>query len=58
MAKVMPRLAWMLTNRVWPSGLNVAPANSSLNAAGARCWDQPVQRDVPQLALRGSGPRT
>jgi len=30
MAKVMPLPAWMLTNRVWPSGLKVEPANSSL----------------------------
>ena len=31
MAKLRPRLAWMLTNRVCPSGLNVDPANSSLD---------------------------
>lgn len=30
MAKLMPALAWMLTYNVWPSGLNVDPANSSL----------------------------
>jgi hypothetical protein len=30
MAKVMPRLAWMFTNSVCPSGSKVAPANSSL----------------------------
>ena len=30
-AKVIPRLAWMLTNRVRPSGLNVDPANSSFD---------------------------
>ena len=29
-AKVMPLPAWMFTNSVWPSGLNVVPANSSL----------------------------
>jgi hypothetical protein len=29
MANDMPALAWMLTNRVRPSGLNVDPANSS-----------------------------
>ena len=31
MAKVMPALAWMLTNSVCPSGEKVEPANSSLN---------------------------
>jgi len=31
MAKVIPRLAWMLTNKVCPSGLKVEPANSSPN---------------------------
>ena len=31
MANDIPREAWMLTNSVSPSGLNVAPANSSLN---------------------------
>ena len=30
-ANVTPREAWMLTNRVSPEGLNVAPANSSPN---------------------------
>jgi hypothetical protein len=30
MANDKPLLAWMLTNSVCPSGLNVAPANSSL----------------------------
>lgn len=29
MAKVMPAPAWMFTNSVCPSGLNVDPANSS-----------------------------
>ena len=52
-ANVIPALAWMLTNSVCPSGLNVDPANSSpyRGVAGGVC--QPVERDVPDPALAG-----
>ena len=53
MAKVSPRLAWMLTNSVCPSGLNVLPANSSLNRGRAGAADQAVERDVEDLAAAG-----
>ena len=50
---VMPRLAWMLTNSVWPSGENVDPANSSPNRGAPVRADQAVEGDVPQLAAAG-----
>ena len=50
----MPRLAWMLTNSVWPSGENVDPANSSPNRGSAgQLADQTVQCDVPELSAAG-----
>ena len=52
MAKVRARLAWMFTNRVWPSGLKVAPANSSLNWPG-----KPVEGDVEELPAAGEPPQ-
>ena len=57
MAKVMPRLAWMLTNRVWPSGLKVDPANSSSERSRPGCCE-PVEGDVEQLATAWVRPRS
>ena len=56
MAKDMPRLAWMFTNRVCPLGSKVAPANSSPNRMAPVGADHPVQRDVPQLSVGGQAP--
>jgi hypothetical protein len=55
-ANVTPWAAWMFTKSVWPSGLNVAPANSSPNrGAPVRVLRKTVQRDVEELAVAQFG---
>jgi hypothetical protein len=56
MAKVMPRLAWMLTNSVWPVWLNVAPANSSLNRLAPVLEIRRCSAMSPRLAFGRQAP--
>ena len=58
MANVIPRDAWMFTNSVSPSGLNVEPANSSSKRSAPReLADQAVEGDVEQLRRLRVSPR-